>query len=355
MRMQVWPFLNPPERKVMDELLAGGSLNHRQATRLQVVLGRADGKSTTELAEVLRIHPVTVSDIVHRFNENGLDGLLTQPNHVPGKPPVSERTVNRVLTLVQSTKPKDATHWSTREIAKQVGISHTKVHQILRAHDLKPHLVKHFRGSDDPHFQEKLEDVVGLYLNPPKNAMVICIDEKPQTQALQRQQPILPLRPGVPERQTHDYERHGTTNLYAALCVASGKVIGSCEERHRASEYIQFLKLVDRQVSRGKVLHLIIDNASSHDTKEVHEYMDSRSGRFVAHFIPTHSSWLNLVERWFSEITTKRIRRDSWSSVRELQRAIMHYIHHWNESGKRFVWMKGAKEIMRKVRKANRD
>jgi transposase len=348
----VLPKLNAAERRMMDQLLATESLNHKQATRLQVVLGKADGKTTTEIASVLRIHIETVSDIVHRFNEYGVDGLLKQPNHKPGKAPVRQEVINRVLKLVQTKRPEAATHWSTREIAKQVGISHTKVHQILRAHELKPHLVEHFRASDDPEFEQKLEDVVGLYLNPPDNAIVLSIDEKSQVQALERAQPILPLRPGIPERQTHDYERQGITNLYAALNVASGKVIGTCTNRHRAAEYIEFLKLVNRNTPRGKVLHLIVDNASSHDTKDVREYLAKRSKRFVVHFTSTHSSWLNLVERWFSEITTKRIRRGGFDSVKELERAIMNYIHHWNESGRRFVWTKSSKQILRNVRKA---
>jgi len=337
---------------MMDQLLSDGSLPHAQATRIQVVLGRAEGKSTTEIAQVLRIHVQTVSDIVHRFNELGVEGLLKQPNHKPGKKPVAQDVINRILKLVQSKRPEAATHWSTREIAKRVGISHTKVHQILRAHDLKPHRVERFRTSDDPEFERKLEDVVGLYLNPPENAIVLSIDEKSQVQALERAQPILPLRPGIPERQTHDYERHGVTNLYAALNVASGQVIGACVERHRAQEYIEFLKLVDKRAPRRKVLHLIVDNASSHDTKAVREYLSDRPKRFVVHFTPTHSSWLNLVERWFSEITTKRIRRGSFASVRELERAIMDYIHHWNDSGRCFVWSKTSKQILRKVRKA---
>ncbi len=351
----VLPKLNAAERRMMDQLLATESLNHKQATRLQVVLGRAEGKATSEIAAVLRIHPETVSDIVHRFNEYGVDGLLKQPNHKPGKAPVSQEVINRVLKLVQTERPEAATHWSTREIAKRIGISHTKVHQILRAHDLKPHLVERFRTSNDPAFEEKLEDVVGLYLNPPDNAIVLSIDEKSQVQALERAQPILPLRPGIPERQTHDYERHGVTNLYAALNVASGKVIGTCVERHCAEDYIEFLKLVDHNTPRAKVLHLIVDNASSHDTKAVREYLAKRSGRFVVHFTPTHSSWLNLVERWFSEITTKRIRRGSYESVKELEHAIMDYIHHWNESGRRFIWTKSSKQILRSVRKAAQD
>ena len=337
---------------MMEQLLAGQALNHNQATRLQVVLGRADGRRTGEIAKVLRIHPVSVSVIVRRFNERGMNALLKQPNHKPGKAPVSQKVVNRVLKLVH-TQPKDSTHWSTREIARQVGISHTKVHQILQAHDLKPHLVKRFRSSDDPAFEEKLEDIVGLYLDPPKNAIVLSIDEKSQVQALERAQLVLPLREGVPERQTHDYVRHGVTNLYAALNVASGKVIGNLAARHRQKEYIEFLELVDRRTPKKKVLHLIVDNASSHDTKKVHEFFEAHPGRFVVHFTPTHSSWLNLVERWFSEITTKRIRRGSWTSVKDLERAIMDYIHHWNESGKRFVWAKTSEEIIAATRKAS--
>jgi transposase len=292
--------------------------------------------------------------IVRRFNERGVQGLLKQPNHKPGKAPVSRAVVNRVLKVVQKP-PENATHWSTRELARRVGISHTKVHQILQAHNLKPHLVKRFRGSDDPDFEQKLEDIVGLYLNPPENAIVLCIDEKSQVQALERAQPILPLRPGIPERQTHDYIRHGVTNLYAALDVVSGKVIGALTDRHRQQEYLQFLDLVDRRAPKGKVLHLIVDNASSHNTKAVQEFLEQREGRFVMHFTPTHSSWLNLVERWFAEITTKRIRRGSWSSVKELERAIMKYVHHWNKSGRRFVWVKSAEAILGSVRKAKRE
>jgi transposase len=348
-------MVNQAERDLMEKLLASESLNHRQATRLQVILGRADGKRTSDLAEVLRIHAASVSDMVHRFNTYGVDGLLKQPNHKPGKAPVSQKVVNQVLKVVQEQQPQEATHWSTREIAKKVGISHTKVHQILRAHDLKPHLVKRFRASDDPAFEEKLEDIVGLYLNPPENAIVLCIDEKSQVQALERAQPILPLRPGVPERQTHDYVRHGVTNLYAALNVASGKVIGALADRHRQAEYMHFLEVVDRRTSKKKVLHLIVDNASSHNTKAVREFLEQRPGRFVVHFTPTHASWLNLVERWFAEITTKRIRRGSWSSVKNLERAIMDYIHHWNDSGRRFVWAKTSDQILSRVRQATQE
>jgi len=355
MATAVLPKLNAAERQMMDQLLSTESIGHKQATRLQVVLARAEGKATSEIAAVLRIHAQTVSDVVRRFNTYGLDGLLKQPNHKPGRTPISQKVVNKVLKLVQTQRPEAATHWSTREIAKQVGISHTKVHQILQAHELKPHLVRRFRTSDDPAFEQKLEDIVGLYLDPPENAIVLCVDEKSQVQALERAQPILPLRPGIPERQSHDYVRHGVTNLYAALDVASGKIIAALADRHRQAEYIEFLDLVDRRTRKKKVLHLVVDNASTHNTEAVRRFLEQRPGRFVVHFTPTHASWLNLVERWFAEITTKSIRRGSWASLKELERAIMNYIHHWNESGRRFVWAKTADQILRRTRKAAQD
>jgi transposase len=355
MSRNIIPQLNDVEKEIMEKLLNNRNLMHVQASRFQVVLNRAKGKGTNEIAEMLHIHPVSVSQIVRRFNEGGIPALLKQPNHKPGLAPVAVEVQQEICRLVSQEKPKDATHWSTRMIAKQVGISHTKVHQILQEHGLKPHLVKRFRISTDPQFQQKLEDVVGLYLNPPENALILCLDEKSQIQALERTQPILPLREGIPERQTHDYWRHGVTNLYAALDVVSGKVIGACMDHHRHQEYIKFLKLVDRRSPKDMVLHLIVDNISSHKTQEVQEYLQSRNGRFVIHYTPTHSSWLNLVERWLGEITTKRIRRGSWTSVKELERAILDYIHYWNKSGKRFVWTKSAGQILQSIDNATRD
>jgi transposase len=256
---------------------------------------------------------------------------------------------------VKQEKPEAATHWSTRELAKRVGISHTKVHQILRKHQLKPHLIKRFRTSNNLEFREKLEDIIGLYLAPPENAIVLCVDEKSQIQALERAQPILPLREGIPERQTHDFQRHGITTLFAALQVASGRVIGECKDRHRHSEYISFLSLLDRRCAKGKALHLIVDNVSSHKTKEVQDFLRSRIGRFVLHYTPTHSSWLNLIERWFSEITSKRIRRGSWDSMKGLKAAIMDYILYWNDSGRTFIWTKSAGQVLAAVKKAKGD
>ena len=347
--------MNDKEKYTMERLLAGRSLEHRQVIRLQIVLNKAEGKHTNDIASTLRVRARTVSEVVQRFNARGIEGLLQQPSKKPGTAPISAEIENEVVRIVKQEKPQAATHWSTRDLAKRVGISHSKVHQILQKHQLKPHLVKSFRTSNDPQFSEKLSDVIGLYLAPPENAIVLCVDEKSQIQALERAQPILPLREGIPERQSHDYQRHGITTLFAALEVASGTVIGECKDRHSHKEYINFLSVLDRRCAKGKVLHLVVDNVSSHKTKEVQQFLQSREGRFVVHYTPTHSSWLNLVERWFAEITTKRIRRGSWDSVKELKAAIMEYIRHWNNSGRSFVWTKSAGQVLASVKKASRN
>jgi transposase len=259
---------------------------------------------------------------------------------------------NKICTTACTEKPENATHWSTRSLAKKFGIGHDVVNRILRERDIKPHLVKKFSFSTDPHFEEKLTDVVGLYMNPPDNAIVLCVDEKSQIQALERTAPLLPLLPHVPARQTVDYEWHGTTMLFAALDMLTGNVIGECEEHHTAKEYIAFLKKLDKTCEKGKVLHIIADNYSTHKTKEVKEYIASVEGRFVIHFIPTHSSWLNMIERWFGEITNKRISRESWESVTQLKRTIKDFIKGWNVQGRSFKWTKKPEEILTKIQKA---
>lgn len=350
------PLATDGDLAVMRELVKEQHLDARQYRRVQIVLCRAEGIRPAELSVTLHLRPATVTETVKRFNEQGVQGLLyPERRHGGGKQPISESVEQRLVEMVKTTQPKDATHWSTRALADTFSISHTAVHQILRKHKLKPHLVKRFRRSDDPQFGEKLADVVGLYLNPPENAIVLCVDEKSQIQALERMQPILPLREGVPERQTHDYYRHGTTTLFAALTVASGKVIGSTKDRHRAVEYIGFLKLLDRKLPKGKELHIVVDNVSSHKTKAVQEYLESKPERFFIHYTPTHSSWLNLVERWFAELTNKRIRRGSWDGVRQLERAILDYIHEWNRSGKALQWTKTAGEILVSLDKATQN
>jgi len=351
----VLPKISEAERELMEKILARGELKHKHGVRVQVVLNRAMGMKTNDIARALHVHPVSVSQWVHRFRESGIEGLTHDQTRRPGKSPISSEVEQQVVQLVMKSKPAASTHWSTRMLAGEVGISHTKVSEILRQYKLKPHLVKRFRRSPDPQFKEKLADVVGLYLDPPENAIVLSIDEKSQIQALERMQPILPLRPGLPERQTHDYHRHGTTTLFAALDVVGGKVMGACKAQHRASDYIEFLQLVDRKNPVAMKLHLIVDNVSSHKTKEVKEYLASRGERFQVHYTPTHASWVNLIERWFSEITTKSIRRGSWSSVRDLERAILRYIKDWNHQKRKLVWTKSAGQILQSMKKATGD
>jgi len=352
MRKEILPNASEDDIQFMQAILAKGDIQHKYAVRIQAVLNRARGTTTNTTATILGLHAVTVSRYIHRYNEGGVEALLKDRTRKPGKVPVAIEVKNELCRIVCQEKPENATHWSTRELAKRIGLSHTTVNLILRERGLKPHLVKKFQFSTDKDFEKKLEDVVGLYLNPPDNSIILCVDEKSQIQALERTQPILPLRPGVPERQTHDYHRHGTTTLFAALNVLSGKVIGECREQHKAADYIAFLKKIDKHCPKGKTLHIIADNYSAHKTKEVREFLESKPGRFVEHFIPTHSSWLNLVERWFGEITNKRIRRESWDGVAQLERAINDFIKHWNKSGKKFTWVKTAAEIKAKIEKA---
>jgi transposase len=348
---EVQPNLNTDDKDLMEKLLSAGHIEYKFAIRMQTVLLRAKGKGTTELSEFLGIHPSTVSLYINRYNEYGIDSLLRDKTRKPGKEPVSQEIKDELSRIVCTEKPLDETHWSCRTLAKRLGIGHSTVNRILNELGLKPHLVKKVQYSTDPNFETKLKDVVGLYLKPPENAIILCVDEKSQIQALERTQPILPIMRNVPERQTIDYERHGTTTLFAALDVLSGNVIGECKPTHNTQDYIQFLKNVDKSCPADKVLHIVTDNLSTHKTKEVYEYLETVPERFVLHFIPTHSSWLNLVERWFAEITNKRIRRESWESVDQLVKAIKNYIKTWNESGRAFKWTKEPELILAKIEK----
>ena len=312
------PNLNPEDKDVMEKLLSAGHTEHKYAVRIQTVLLRAKGKGTGEISEFLGIHQSTVSTYIKRYNEHGIDSMLRDKTRKPGKEPISQDTKNEVCRLVCSEKPKSQTHWSCRTLTKRAGIGRTSANRILQELGLQPHRAAKRNYSNDPDFEAKLNDVVGLYLKPPENAVVLCVDEKTQIQALERSQPILPIIRKVPERQSADYMRHGTTTLFAALDVLSGNVIGDCNATHSSEDYIRFLKKVDRACAKGKVLHIVADNLSAHKTKAVYEYTESVPGRFVLHFTPTHSSWLNLVERWFAEITNKRIRRGNFESVGQL-------------------------------------
>jgi transposase len=312
-----------------------------------MILGSARGLSNTAVAEELGIIPHTVGKWRRRFLERRLDGLLDAPR--PGGPRrIQDRDVERVVRLTLEKKPRGATHWSTRSMARASGLSQTAIVRIWHAFGLQPHRVETFKISPDPLFVEKVRDVVGLYLNPPDRAMVLCVDEKSQIQALDRTQPILPLRPGQAERRTHDYVRHGTTTLFAALNAKTGEVIGECHRRHRAVEFRKFLNTIDRSVSRKLDVHLILDNYGTHKTPSIQRWL-LRHSRFHLHFVPVGASWLNLVECWFSVLTEKQIRRGTHRSTRALEEAIRTYLQTANQEPRPFVWTKSADEILRKV------
>src|SRR3954452_14695962 len=283
------------------------------ALRSRIVLAAAEGLKNTEIAERLGINRAMAAKWRSRFAEDRVDGLTDEPR--PGRPrTITDEQVDEVITKTLESAPRDATHWSTRSMANEVGLTQSAVHRIWKAFGLQPHRAETFKLSRDPQFVAKVRDVVGLYLNPPERAVVLCVDEKSQIQARARTQPILPMQPGLPERATHDYKRHGTSSLYAALDVSTGKVIGTLHSRHRAIEFKQFLQRLDHEVPADLDVHVILDNSSTHKTPAIHTWLTAHP-RFVLHFTPTSSSWLNLVERWFAELTNKKLRRGAHRSV----------------------------------------
>ena len=317
------------------------------AQRSRVVLAAAEGLKNTEIAERFGITRGMAAKWRSRFAEYRLDGLLDEPR--PGRPrTITDAQVEEVIVRTLETRPKDATHWSTRSLAAQVGLSQSAVSRIWRAFGLQPHRQQTWKLSRDPQFVAKVRDVVGLYLDPPERAVVLCVDVKSQIQALDRTAPILPMLPGTPARATHDYKRSGTSSLYAALDISSGKVIGSLHARHRAVEFKKFLQRLDQEVPDELELHLILDNASTHKTPAIKTWL-AANPRFVLHFTPTSSSWLNLVERWFAELTTKKLRRGSHRSVRHLNTDIRAWIETWNDNPRPFVWTKTADEILESI------
>ncbi len=314
--------------------------------RARAVLLMSTDVTGTEIARLTGYTPVQVSRIRRRFTEEGLLGLFDRPRS--GRPPrLTERRGARVVALTLRRPPKGLTQWSTRELAKQVGVSHMTVHRIWKAHALQPHRVQTFKFTTDPRAEDRIRDVVGLYLNPPTNAVVLSVDEKTQIQALERTQPLLPLRANLPARQTHDYRRHGLTSLFAALEVASGKVVGSCSPRHTGMDFLRFLKALNRRY-QGRELHVILDNSSTHGTPAVRAWLDAHTN-VQFHFTPVGASWLNMIEAWFGVLTRKSVRRGSFPSVRKLIAHIKAYIDHWNENPTPFVWTKRPAEIIRKA------
>ena len=317
------------------------------AQRARVVLLAAGGLKNTEIADRLGISRNTAATWRSRFVEHRLDGLTDEPR--PGRPrTITDEQVDAVITKTLESAPRDATHWSTRSMAREVGLTQTAVSRIWRAFGLQPHRQDTFKLSKDPLFVEKVHDVVGLYLNPPERAVVLCVDEKSQIQALDRTAPILPMLPGVPERATHDYKRAGTSSLYAALDITTGKVIGALRSRHRAIEFKQFLATIDRAVPDHLAVHLVLDNSSTHKTPAIQRWLAAHP-RFVLHFTPTSSSWLNLVERWFGELTTKKLRRGAHRSVRQLNADIRAWIDTWNENPRPYIWTKTAEQILESI------
>jgi transposase len=336
--------LSDDERDTLERWARRHTSSQALALRCRIVLACCEGRSNSEVADQLGVDRKTVGKWRARFGEGRLDGLHDEPR--PGGPrTISDEDVERVIVKTLEETPRDATHWSTRSLASATGMSQSAVSRIWRAFGLKPHLVDSFKLSPDPLFIDKVRDVVGLYLNPPDAAVVLCVDEKSQIQALDRTAPILPLIPGTPQRRTHDYKRNGTTNLYAALDVASGKVIAHLTPRHRAEEFRRFLNLIDTSVPAGLDVHVIIDNNSTHKTPSIQRWL-LRHPRFTLHFTPTYSSWLNLVERWFAELTNRWLRRGTHHSTRDLVASIRTWIQMWNDEPKPFIWHKTANEIL---------
>jgi transposase len=314
------------------------------ALRARMILLCAAGRSNTEVAAELRITKQTVGKWRQRFLDKRLDGLLDEPR--PGTPRrLSDADVERVLALTLESAPRNATHWSTRSLAEVSGLSRASVHRIWKAFALQPHRTETFKLSKDPLFIAKVRDIVGLYLNPPDRALVLCVDEKSQIQALDRSQPLLPMRPGQAERRSHDYKRHGTTSLFAALDVKTGRLIGELHRRHRSVEFRQFLDTIDAAVPDRFDIHLVLDNYGTHKTPLIHRWLVKRP-RFHLHFTPTGASWINQVERWFALLTEKRLRRSAFRSTRELETAIRQYLDQHNDQPKPFRWTKTADQIL---------
>jgi transposase len=336
--------LTDEQRDVLQRWARRPNSAQALALRCRIVLAAADGESSKDIAARLGCNASTVGKWRGRFAQRGLDGLHDEPR--PGKPrSIGDDDVERVIVKTLEEQPTNATHWSTRSMAAATGMSQTAVSRIWRAFGLKPHQSESFKLSPDPQFIDKVRDIVGLYLNPPDAAVVMCVDEKSQIQALDRTAPVLPLMSGVPERRTHDYVRNGTTNLYAALDVASGQVITAMTPRHRAEEFRRFLTLIDKTVPAHLDVHVVLDNSSTHKTPSIQRWL-LRHPRFTLHFTPTYSSWLNLVERWFAELTMKWIKRGTHRSVRDLVASIRTWITSWNDDPKPFIWHKTADEIL---------
>ena len=350
-RMRVAPsiILTDEQRDELTRLSRSGRTSVRLAERSRIVLLAAQGMQNKDIAEQLGIGRVQVARWRQRYLESGIEGI---ERDLPRGAPPLKVDVKQLVQLTTQSKPEAATHWSTRTLAAELGVAASTVWRHWHSHGLKPHVVRGFKVSRDPQFAEKLEDIVGLYMSPPEHAMVLCCDEKSQVQALDRTQPGLPMKKGRAATMTHDYKRNGTTTLFAALNVLDGQVIGQCQKQHTHVEWLKFLKQIDRQTPKDKTLHLIADNYATHKHPNVQAWL-AKHPRFHMHFTPTSASWLNMVERFFRDITVNRLRRGVFTSVPELVAAIDQYVAHHNINPKPFIWTKSAADILSKVIRAN--
>ena len=350
-QLRVAPAIELTDEQVAEliRLSRSGRTSVRLAHRAQIVLLAAQGLQNKVIAQELGIGRVQVARWRERYLESGLEGI--ERDLPRGAPPVKV-DVSKLVNLTTQRKPEAATHWSTRKLATELDVAASTVWRHWKAHGLKPHIVRGFKVSRDPLFVEKLEDIVGLYMSPPEHALVLCCDEKSQVQALDRTQPGLPMKKGRAQTMTHDYKRHGTTTLFAALNVLDGQVIGQCQKRHTHAEWLKFLRQIDRETPKGKTLHLVVDNYATHKHAAVKAWLEKHP-RFNIHFTPTSASWLNMVERFFRDLTTERLRRGVFTSVPELVTAINEYVAHHNIKPKPFIWTKSARDILQKVIRAN--
>jgi transposase len=339
--------INDEDRDRLQTIARRPKSAQAMAVRARIVLSCGEGMSNSQVAQRLHVTGTTVGKWRERFRKDGMEGLLDEPR-VGAPRKITDRQIEEVVTKTLESMPANGTHWSTRLMAAEMGLSQNAIVRIWHAFGLQPHRVENFKFSKDPQFVEKVRDIVGLYLNPPDRAVVVCLDEKSQVQALNRTEPILPLAPGVPARQSHDYERHGVTSLFAAMDVASGVTISTCYRRHRQQEFLRFLNEVDENLPAGLDVHLVMDNYGTHKVSRVRNWL-ARHPRYHVHFTPTSGSWLNLVERLFAEVTERCVRRGSHTSVRSLEKAMLTYLQRRNKNPKPFVWTADADMILGKV------
>jgi putative transposase len=345
--------ISEDQKRELDALVRNGNVSQKVALRCRIVLLAHQGLANQSIAQQLNVSRPTILAMRAAFGRDGMAAVTGVRRRKRRGRVLTAELEQKILDTTLKTRPGDGgTHWSVRLLAGQLKLSHTMVHRVWKRHDVQPHRVERFKLSNDPRFEEKVRDIVALYLDPPDRALVLCVDEKSQIQALDRTAPILPLRPGLPERQTHDYKRHGTTTLFAAFNILNGKVIGTCQDRHRSREFIRFLNHLEKQLPPEQEVHLVMDNYCTHKSAEVQSWLrPKKRSRFHFHFTPTSSSWLNQVERFFALITGRMIRRGTFHSAHELEQAIYQWLARWNGAPSPFVWKASADVILDKVRR----